>query len=225
LSAAANGRVLLADTQGSVWQGSGVLVLAGVDAQHPTRVPGRVAWALDLPALLRAHLVVIFEADIAPAQRIPVDLDTRGALRLGPGSLGFPAQILTGLGAPWNTIRPTGMIGLSWNAWDPDVPGANGGGRLSWTNASSAICAVDPLGTYQLDISAWREGATLRLTTISGPMDVNGDGTIGGPSGVRFRARARVRDGTDDRIANQVASVVALLGPREADGAAIQIGM
>lgn len=217
------GQVLLAETQGTIWRGRGVVVFAGTG--NRTRLPGRIAWDLAASALLRARVELTIQADIMPAQFVTVGIDRHGALRLGAGSLSFPAQVLTGLGAPWNTIKPRGRVTLAWNAWDANDPAhAPGGGRLVWTEAASALCAVDPLGSYRLGAASWMPGAALRLETLSGPMTLVGDGTIGGPSLVRFRLKARVRDGTDERIANQVASVVALIGPRDGDGAALQIG-
>ena len=220
------GRALLAEAEGTVWHGNAIVVLAGTGSATRTRLPGRIYWEVSLPALLGARLDAVIRADIAPAQAIRLQIDRHGAARISPGSILFPARLLTGLGAPWNTIKPGGTLALEWGAWASDDASVSPGAvRLVWTNAASAVCQVDPLGTYRLTIAGWNSGSAVHLDTLSGPMELSGDGTIGGPSLIRFRAKARVRDGTDERIANQVASVVALLGPRDGDGAALQIGM
>ncbi len=54
---------------------------------------------------------------------------------------------------------------------------------------------------------------------------MTGSGTIADDNHLRFRGMAQVRAGTDAKVATQLSGLVSLLGPRDGDGAALNIGL
>ena len=89
----------------------------------------------------------------------------------------WPAALLSGLGAPWNTLQPEGDLTLAPKQlrlqWLSGRLLVQGGLTLTATDMASRLTPLKPMGTYQLQLDA---GATatatpgLRLTTVSGSL-------------------------------------------------------
>ncbi|HEV7816071.1 MAG TPA: type II secretion system protein N, partial [Janthinobacterium sp.] len=108
------GRLTLGDAQGSLWNGSAFI--GGADSANGAvtpLLPGRFAWQLSPMVLLG---MVDLHVENAEALTQPVDL--RGSWSqwsLSPAALRLPAEGLSGLGAPLNTLAPSGAMRLSWS--------------------------------------------------------------------------------------------------------------
>lgn len=226
IEARSGGRIVFAETQGTVWRGSSEVYVAagGGEALLAARVPGRAAWRLSAWRLFTGTLDLTL-ADAAVLDRpLEIQLDRSGASTIAPGRLRLPAEILVGLGAPWNTIRPGGAIELAWGTLHADAMALRGDIAASWTAAASSLCPVVPFGEYRLRASGVYDGARIELETLSGPMEMTGSGTIADGLRVRFRGHAQVRPGTDAAVAGQLSGLISLLGLRDADGAVLNFG-
>jgi general secretion pathway protein N len=104
------------------------------------------------------------------------------------------------------------------------------GGRLQgditgeWQFASSALTTVAPFGHYRLLATGGYPGTRLALSTVSGPLELNGDGTIDETGNLRFTGRARAMAGADPFTRAQLAGLVLLLGRRDGDSAILSFG-
>jgi general secretion pathway protein N len=222
LAKASGGQLQLLEPEGSLWQGSGRLVLGDRrDNQHV--LPGRWSWAIRPLALLHGELQVGLRNAQALDPPLELRADLSGVARTDGGRLRLPASVLEALGAPWNTIRPGGTLELSWDAGNGDRQGWRGGLHLEWFGACSGLNPVCPFGHYRLDADGIYNGAALRLVTVDGPMEMEGDGTI--RAGLDFHGTARVRPGTDAALASQLSGLVALLGRHEGDGVVLNLGI
>jgi len=228
---ASQGRVELRDVSGTVWRGRAAVVLgpgSGDDAPR-TRLPGQIEWHISAWALLGATLeLTLSDAALLDAP-VALRLDRRRAGTLAAGRLRLPAEALVGLGAPWNTIQPGGELSLDWDtlqiapASGPPVT-LRGELRGEWSGASSRLCPIVPFGHYRIVADGTFPGAQVHLETIAGPIEMSGDGTIADGNRLRFRGSARVQPGTDEALATQLSGLISLLGPRDGDGASLQIG-
>jgi len=221
------GLVTLGEPAGTIWNGQADIILSGGDTaaatSAATRLPGRLAWRL-APGRLLLGTVDLTLTDAAV-------LDTPLALRMDrtsamadPDRLRLPASVLLALGAPWNTIRPGGELQLQWDTLHLKDGALRGALRAEWIEASSRLSPVVPFGHYRLVADGVFDGATLRLETVSGPMEMTGNGTIAGGNQVRFRGNARVQAGTDTATATQLSGLISLLGRRDGDGAILNFG-
>lgn len=219
----------LDEVSGTLWQGQAVLTLQSGVAE-PARLPGTFAWTFDPLSLWLGQLNVTVRNTAVLDTALNIRVSISGRTQANSGSAHLPAATLVGWGAPWNTIGPGGSLLFSWAAIDTNSAAA--GARtadsfldLRWIDATSRLTVVNPLGTYHLNIMGLAPGSKIHLETLSGPMEVLGDGTIGSAGDVRFQGLARVRPGTDERTANQVGSVVSLFGPHHGDEVAINVGI
>ena len=111
---ASQGQVQWLNPRGTVWQGSAQLLLTGgAGTRDPQALPGRLNWTLT-PAWHGVRWG--WQADCCMAQEASIQLslgwDTQ-QLRISDHVSVWPAALLTGLGAPWNTLQTDGQLQLN----------------------------------------------------------------------------------------------------------------
>lgn len=204
------GRLRLLDARGTVWNGSAMLGLN--DGRQVMLVPGRISWELGLAAMFSGRVManVVHPSLAAP---LAVSLSAT-SISLKAGQAELPAAILSALGAPFNTIRPGGILGLRWT--DVEIKGGVLAGNLQidWREAQSALSTVAPLGNYRLQITGAGDAARLQLDTLSGPLRLQGSGTLKGGR-VSFKGLASAEP--DMRPA--LNGLIGVLGSRSGDNA------
>ena len=210
------GRLTLGDAQGTLWRGSAFIggAPSGADPITPL-LPGRFAWRLS-PMVLLGQLDMDLENADALSQ--PVRLTgTWNQWRVSQAEVALPAERLAGLGAPLNTIQPSGRMQLSWTPLQLTRQGGaidvNGTMTLRMNDIASRLSPIKPLGAYQL-IMDWRgQQAQLALTTIKGPMLLSGNGSLANGR-LQFSGKAEAEAGQEERLAN----LLNLLGQRRREG-------
>ncbi len=113
-SAASSGQVQALETRGTVWNGSARLVLSGGASSRDALVlPGRVVWQLR-PQWMGMRLQLLADCcTVQPLQLAAVLQRDGWTLALADNTSQWPAQVLAGLGSPWNTVQPRGQLRLS----------------------------------------------------------------------------------------------------------------
>lgn len=226
---ATEGRLLLADAQGTIWTGSAVAVLTGGPGSRDARtLPGRLSWTLrprgmglaltlEQPCCLNGRPVVTVKPGLG---RMLLTVDG-GADWLGQ----WPAAWLAGLGTPWNTLDLGGALRLSTQGlaleWVQGRWRMAGQAELALREVSSRVTTLERLGSYRLMIAgdASTGGASLSLFTESGALQLSGAGQWDG-AGARFRGEARAADGQQGALDN----LLNIIGRRAGDRSIISIG-
>lgn len=218
------GRLRLAEANGTVWRGSGRLVWVDTGESAQTRMslagvalPGRVHWQIaPLPLLLgMVEATISFDG---MAQPVALQGSWR-EMRLGNGRLDLPRIELAALGSPWNTVRPAGAMMLSWSNILLGPQRIEGGVIIELRNVASALSAVRPLGNYRIELQAQGTQATIAMRTLDGALTLTGEGSAN-PRGFSFVARARPADASDTRLQG----LLGLVGSRDGDQTVIRIG-
>ncbi|HEY0847702.1 MAG TPA: type II secretion system protein N [Noviherbaspirillum sp.] len=210
------GRLTLGDAQGTLWNGSAFIggAPSGTDPVTPL-LPGRFSWRLS-PLVFLGQ--VDLELENAEALSQPVRLTgSWNQWQVSPVAVSLPAERLAGLGAPLNTIRPSGQMRLSWTPLQlvrqGNIVEINGTMTLLMTDIASRLSPIKPLGAYQLIID-WRgRQAHLTLKSIKGPMLLSGNGTLTNGR-LQFSGKAEAEEGYEDQLAN----LLNLLGQRRREG-------
>jgi general secretion pathway protein N len=210
------GRVVLGDVQGSFWRGSAFIGVAADKSSSVTPLfPGRFAWKIS-PMILLGQLSV--DVENSAAMSVPVQvMGNFTQWRVSPASLNLPSERLEGLGAPLNTIGPTGKLLLSWgelNLMQIDSKlMLNGRVQLEMNEMASRASSIKPLGSYKVTMQ-WRgEVADLDLTTSKGPMMLEGNGKLS-QGRFQFSGKAYAELGQEEKMAN----LLNLLGRRRQEG-------
>jgi len=208
----AQGRLRLLDARGTVWSGSALLGVS--DGRQVMLVPGRVSWTIGLTAIASGRVT----ADVAhPALAAPLKVTLAAqSIALNAGQAEAPAALLVALGAPFNTIRPGGALGLRWSDVEVKSGALAGTFQVEWREAQSALSTVAPLGSYRLQITGGGDAARVQLDTLRGPLRLQGSGTVKGGR-VSFKGIASA----DPAMRPALIGLISVLGRRVGDEAVI----
>lgn len=206
------GRLTLGDAQGTLWRGS-AFIGGAADASDPVTplFPGRFAWRLS-PMVLLGSVDAELENAAALSQPVSVTGDWH-QWQVSPAAITLPAERLAALGAPLNTVQPSGRMRLSWQALQLTRQDGrfevNGAMNLELSDIASRLSPVKPLGAYDLAL-AWRGSrAAVILKTVRGPMLLNGSGMFSNGR-LQFSGTAQAEAGQEEKLAN----LLNLLGQR-----------
>jgi general secretion pathway protein N len=206
------GRLTLGDAQGTLWNGSAFL--GGAPGQGGTvtpLLPGRFAWRL-------SPLVLVGRVDlqVANPQALAQPVTVAGSWsqwQVSPGQLLLPAEGLAGLGAPLNTLAPSGTIKLNWNTLEVARQGQGvaltGRTVLSMTDMGSRLSPIKPLGSYEMAMDWQGQQAALALRTLRGALLLSGNGSLRNGR-LQFSGQAEAAEGYEDTLGN----MLNLLGQR-----------
>lgn len=218
-----SGRVLLADTRGTVWGGSAQVILTGgPGSSDAAALPGRVAWELH-PRWDGA--AALLKADCCTPRAVPLRARWRVggvALQVGDSVSVWPASVTAGLGTPWNTLQVDGDLQLTTQGlsveWLAGRPAIAGRAELVALRVASRLSTLRPMGSYRITLQGGT-AATLRLETLEGSLQLSGTGTWVGPR-LRFRGEASAAPDREAALAN----LLNIIGRRSGARSLISIG-
>ena len=219
-------RVVLQEPMGTIWQGSAALGFSesnatGGSCKLPTAQTERFQWKTSCQI---TRLSCTTEMQFSALEKPQIAQWGWGhPLTLIGNEITLPTTILEGLGNPWSTLRPRGILSASWTdlkwALNTENPGSDGGNssgiiRITITNLTSPISPVAPLGSYEIQANLGQNASTWVLSTSSGPLLLKGEGEFGhGPAGkgLQFMGEAAAAPGAEDSLVG----LLSLLGKRE----------
>jgi general secretion pathway protein N len=167
------GTLRLAEARGSLWSGTGWIEAR--DAHGKAGIARRLAWRVLPESLLRGRLVAEVELDQA-ARPFPVTMSL-SRLDIGALRVRLPAAAL-GLGMPrLAPLRLTGDVQVDVAHLSFARGRTDGAATLQWRAAGSSMTPVSPLGDYEVRISADGPAVRAALSTLEGPLQLEGSGT------------------------------------------------
>jgi len=223
---ASAGQVQLHDARGTLWDGSARLALAaGTGSLDAAELPGRVQWRLRPAWASGAALSLRLGADCClqqPWQWTLVPRWTGVQVVASDSQSQWPAQLLAGLGTPWNTIAAQGQLLLSTRAlvlgWSAGRLQMAGSAQLDALEMSSRLSTLRPMGSYRLLVQGGNVPA-LQLSTLAGDLQLTGQGQwVSGR--LRFAGEASAAPQSQEVLAN----LLAIIGRRTGARSIIKIG-
>ena len=184
LNRSSGNKLRLAETQGSVWRGSGfVMVLDPLsDRWQPWT---RIDWNADWSALLRFGLAWQLTAQETPLARVEI---TASGFRVDELHLRGPARLF--LQQMQNVIGRAGWRGdiaidsPRWQcSWQPQC---TGGADLRWFGAASDLLEGRVLGDYQVLLLGNGEHIDFQWDTLQGSVRTKGSGRWAGQGAPKF---------------------------------------
>ena len=188
LEKASEGRLRLAEAQGTLWSGTGQIELR--DRMRRSGVAKSIAWRVRPAYLLRGQLRCDVGLELS-TKRFPVTISLAG-IEVSDADIDLPAAAL-GLAIP--KLAPLGLTGdvaLRLARFSFARSAVKGNATLQWRSAGSALTRVSPLGDYELRIEG--EGAAVRasLRTLQGPLQLDGRGSFASGGNPTFLGTARI---------------------------------
>ncbi len=224
---ASQGQVQWLNPRGTVWQGSAQLLLSGgAGSRQPQALPGRLHWTLS-PALTGLGLSWRADCCMAQAASVQVALGWNTLhMQVSDHGSNWPAALLSGLGAPWNTLQTEGQLQLRTEAlqlhWAQGRLQMQGLLALNLQEMSSRLSPVKPMGSYRVALTGTPEGTPtpgLELSTLQGPLLLSGQGQWVGQR-LRFTGEARAAEGHEAAFDN----LLNILGRRQGARSLLSLG-
>jgi general secretion pathway protein N len=214
---------VLEEVRGSVWDGSGRLLLAGGEGSNDlAALPGRVDWRIR-----PAWGGVSAELNAGCCTRQPLVVHARprwggGMLRIGDQRSQWPAAVLGGLGTPWNTLQIDGDLLLSTQGlsveWVEGRLAVAGRAELTASRLSSRLSTLRPMGSYRIILNGGPT-STLQLETLEGALQLAGSGQWIG-SRLRFSGTASAAPEREAALSN----LLNIIGRRSGARSIITLG-
>jgi len=217
------GQLLLVNPRGTVWNGAaGVVLASGAGGTESVSLPGQLDWSLR-PRW--TGVAATLALPCCATRPLTVDAMPRAdGLRLewGDGQSRWPAAMLVGLGAPFNTLKPEGMLDIATQnfamQWSGGTLGLGGRATVQATDISSSLSTLRPMGSYQLALQGG-PAPTLLLTTREGALQLTGSGVWNGTA-LRFNGEASAAPGSEEALAN----LLNIIGRRDGARSLITLG-
>jgi len=211
LERASDGRIRLAEAQGTLWSGKGIVEV--LDAEGHAHFAAPVAWRLGARSLLRARLVYAVESS-GSASRFMVAISP-SRIELENIDLRLPAAAL-GMAVPkLAALEPTGALRLRVVRLAAGARSLQGGATLEWRDAGSALSPVAPLGDYELRLDGDGRSVRATLRTLKkGPLRLEGGGAWALGTRPALSATAEV----GPRYRAQLAPLLGLIGVEQGAG-------
>lgn len=195
------GRVYLARSAGTVWDGQGELAVAAGSA------PGTpVAWRLQFLPLFSGRLGL----------ELRLGSEQWAEVQVGPAFLGvsqmranLPGALVAEFGDLLAKLKLGGRVQIECIALQATPASVVGQARLLWAGAASSLSPFNPVGDYQLELNGSGPVASLRLSTLAGQLLVNGNGQWRPGERLSFEGLARP---AEEKIA-VMRPFLSLLGP------------
>ena len=226
VQSATGAQLQLADPRGTVWHGSAQLVLAGgAGSQDAMALPGRLQWELGWGGL---GLQLRLSAACCIATPLRIDLRPgwgRAVLTVSDGRVEWPAALLAGLGAPWNTVQLQGLLRLETQGlsveWNEGRASVTGSAKLDGLGMSSSLSTVRPIGSYRMTLvgAASQGPPVLQLQTLEGSLKLTGSGQWTG-SHWSFRGDASAAPDDEPALGN----LLNMVGRRQGARSVISLG-
>lgn len=172
LQRASDGKLRLAEAQGTLWSGAGQIEIRAADGR--VGIAKSIAWRFLPLFLLRGQLVCEIALDQA-SRNFPVKLSFTG-LEFANVDIDLPAMAL-GLAMPkLAALSLSGDVSLHVDQLLIVRNGAHGNAILQWHGAGSALTTVAPLGDYELRVEFEGTSTRAALHTLQGPLQLDGKG-------------------------------------------------
>lgn len=185
------GQLRLAQAHGTLWSGHGQLELRGSNGAGGVGMD--LAWTLHARALLRGQLDYAVALDHA-TKPFPLRISAR-RVELTDVDFTLPARAL-GIAVPRiAALAPGGELAVHLAKFTRVGAVVTTDAVATWRHASSALTPIRPLGSYELRLGSAGGSTNASLRTLSGPLQLSGDGAWRGAGPPALAIHARVDAG------------------------------
>ena len=215
LASISGGRVRIANAEGTLWRGSGDLVLPAGGARRP------VTWSIDPWPLLRGELRGSF-TDTADSQRVATFDASGKEFQLHGLDFGLPmAALLRTLGAPSYLASAGGDVTLHVDRFVRGADALDAQVAVQWSNASVPGQGADlriALGDVQGELSGIGREVPGTIENSGGEVEIRGTVGAAANGSMRVDLAVRPREGVARDRAAAIAATLGLIGTPDGRG-------
>lgn len=187
---ATGGAVALADCSGTIWNGAATPVL---NFKQGAPMPlERVDWSISFRSILSGTILLQLRDSAAP-QMPPAEIYVGlRQVELRNLALDLPAAALGELHPMLQAMRFQGRMTISTSSLVLSRNGSvTGNMSANWQMAGAALSPVNPFGNYRFDLSGAGDKVQVTLSTVSGDLQLTGQGEWLTSGKLTFQTTAR----------------------------------
>lgn len=188
------GMLSLAQTQGSLWQGSGIALLK---QKAHFQTLGNYRWNLQVTR-------AAFQVQAGDLTPMTVRLAPSGRIDIDNLHLTLPASIMEIAAPQLGPYQLQGTLAAHSDHLMLDGGRMNGQVSLDWQHAASGLSAIRPLGDYRILLQGNGAGVDAQLSTLSGKLQLKGTGRFDGAIGMQMNGTAQAAPGADAEELNEL---------------------
>lgn len=207
-----NGKVVLANAAGTVWQGSATPAIR----QHAGNLLAldKLHWDIAVLPLFTGKIIAQFRWDNTEQMQPMMAAISLGQVEFRNAVIPLQAGILGELAPMLQPVQLSGQMLIKSEQFTFSKSGISGNAIADWLNAGSVLSAVSPLGSYRINLTGAGERLEISLMTLSGTLLLEGTGNFTRDQGLRFQATARAA--TDSK--GSLDELLSNFGPESAPG-------
>jgi len=214
LAAISDGRVRITNAEGTLWHGSGDLVLSAAGTRRP------VGWRIDAWPLLRGELRGSF-TDAASSQSV-ASFDAGGDhIELRGVDLALPMEaLLKTLGAPSFLATAGGEVTLHVERLSRGPDALDAQATLQWSDASVPGLRADriALGNVRAELAGIGHEIPGTVVNSGGEVAIRGTLSASADGSARIDLEVRPREGIAPERADALAATLGLVGTPDGKG-------
>ena len=189
LQYASKGHLILANSSGTMWDGSATSALRTRDG-HLVALQF-LRWKVVTPSLLTGKIHMQLQWDDQPPASATEAIISFNQVELRHVQLNLPARILDEATPMLKPAQLRGQLQVQGEHLIFSKRGIDGAATIDWQQASSAISSLAPLGNYRMAVNAAGDRINIGLSTTSGMLLLEGDGNWLAGRGLEFRGKAQ----------------------------------
>lgn len=199
-------QIIINNSVGSFWNGKGTGQVEIFVPSSPSYILilDQIAWSWRPTHLLAGELAWDVALENKSAKFSGVVATGFGGVSIHHAKAEMPAQIISDIYPAAALFKPQGKLLLTTDDFSFSKNNFSGKAQLDWRGAEVIMSPVKPLGEYRALLNATGSATDVQLSTLSGPLKLNGKGNWTVKDGARF-------SGTAQAEATQAANIDPLL--------------
>ena len=173
VSRASHNAVRIQQPEGTLWGGSGSLVVQSI-GQEPMQT--RIAWSIQPLWLFTGKLQARLSSRDAGS---PLNATLRIGYRhlsISDVDAAVPASVLSAFNPAVDLVAPSGRLQITAQQATLTPAGLDGGLQLTWLGAGARMGGLNEVGDYRLVVNGRGPTAELRIETLRGDVGVTAQG-------------------------------------------------
>lgn len=184
ISERTSGHLLLTQAEGSIWKGKANVAIASSIGQAGI---GKLHWETFPYQLLMGNFHVEFTWNQSAPNLLTISLN---GINIEHLNIEIPASAIAHFAPSLNAAQLGGQVHIESEKLFVSEKVIEGNTRLEWSQASSPLSPVNPLGQYQATLTGLGSALNVQLSTASGALLLEGSGSWSAQGGLNFQGTA-----------------------------------
>lgn len=206
------GRMVLANTNGTIWSGSATPALRQQEGRFITLQP--LHWRIAVLSIFSGKVQAQLQWDELPSTPAMEVTASFGQIELRHVRIPLPVRVVGELSPILKPAGFRGQLQVQSEHLVFSARGFDGVATVDWQQAGSALSRIAPLGDYRLTLRGAGEQVNIELTTTSGVLLLQGQGGWSAANGLSFHGKAQAS--REDH--GELAELLQHLGPEQSPG-------